>query len=277
MIHSNYHIHSTYCDGHNTLEEMVLAAKEAGLDSIGFTTHFPCDYDDDYTIRPEQMDEYLDEIDRLKEKYPSIDIYKSFEVDYYPHKMSLGRLYPQVKDRLDYLLASIHTMGYLSNGEMSVIDYTEESFKNGILQIYGSPENYVKHYYEFVAKMVLSVKPDILGHIDLIRKNNKTYFDESKPYYKNAYKKALDAVKKSGAIMEINTGGMYRYGDHLLYPSPDILREALKREIPITVNGDTHFSDGIAYKFDEVRRLLLDIGFRDQMVLKNGKWTSEKL
>ena len=41
MVHSNYHIHSNYCDGKNSLEEMVQAAIQEGLTSIGFTGHAP--------------------------------------------------------------------------------------------------------------------------------------------------------------------------------------------------------------------------------------------
>ena len=39
MIRSNYHTHTVFSDGANTPEEMVLAAIDLGLESIGFSDH----------------------------------------------------------------------------------------------------------------------------------------------------------------------------------------------------------------------------------------------
>lgn len=36
---SNYHIHSTFCDGKNTPVEVVEAAIQKGFDAIGFSGH----------------------------------------------------------------------------------------------------------------------------------------------------------------------------------------------------------------------------------------------
>ncbi len=36
---ANYHTHTTYCDGKNTPEEIVLCAIEKGFTSIGFSGH----------------------------------------------------------------------------------------------------------------------------------------------------------------------------------------------------------------------------------------------
>ena len=36
MRWSNYHVHSVFCDGKNTLKEMAQAAEEAGITSLGF-------------------------------------------------------------------------------------------------------------------------------------------------------------------------------------------------------------------------------------------------
>ena len=39
MIKTNYHTHSTFCDGKNTPEEMVLKAIEDNFDILGFSSH----------------------------------------------------------------------------------------------------------------------------------------------------------------------------------------------------------------------------------------------
>ena len=39
MILTDLHVHTNYCDGKNTPEEMVLAAIEKGMECIGFSVH----------------------------------------------------------------------------------------------------------------------------------------------------------------------------------------------------------------------------------------------
>ena len=39
---ADFHVHTTFCDGKNTAEEMVLAAIEAGFSVMGFPDMLPC-------------------------------------------------------------------------------------------------------------------------------------------------------------------------------------------------------------------------------------------
>ena len=41
MIKTSFHTHTTFCDGKNTPEEMVVAAIEKGFVALGFSTHSP--------------------------------------------------------------------------------------------------------------------------------------------------------------------------------------------------------------------------------------------
>ena len=36
---TNYHTHTTFCDGKSTVEEIVLSALAKGFDAIGFSGH----------------------------------------------------------------------------------------------------------------------------------------------------------------------------------------------------------------------------------------------
>ena len=69
MIRQDYHMHTTFCDGRNSAEEMVLAAIGAGMTHIGITTHSYTDFDTSYCIPKERIGEYRAEIARLKETY----------------------------------------------------------------------------------------------------------------------------------------------------------------------------------------------------------------
>ena len=48
MILEDFHVHSTYCDGNNSLEEMVRAAVDLKMSRIGFSGHAYTSFDDTY-------------------------------------------------------------------------------------------------------------------------------------------------------------------------------------------------------------------------------------
>lgn len=68
---------------------------------------------------------------------------------------------------------------------------------------------------------------------------------------------------------------MIRYGDRCLYPAEWLMEEIRAREIPITLNADSHTVEGINYAYEEVTALLKKIGFRTIMVRKKGSWAEE--
>lgn len=69
MLKFNYHSHSTYCDGKNTLEEMVISAIDKGLKYFGFSAHSPVPFENDFGLQQEEISNYLNETKRLKAKY----------------------------------------------------------------------------------------------------------------------------------------------------------------------------------------------------------------
>jgi N-acetylmuramic acid 6-phosphate etherase len=66
---STYHLHTTFCDGKNTAEEMLLEAIRRKCPEIGFSVHSPFDFKSDWAIRKERVKEYVRTIEDLKEKY----------------------------------------------------------------------------------------------------------------------------------------------------------------------------------------------------------------
>ena len=84
MILSDFHVHTTYCDGTNPSEEMVLEAISRGMKKLGFSGHSYTPFDEEPCMSPEGTRLYLDEIHRLKGKYSGqIEILCGTECDYY--------------------------------------------------------------------------------------------------------------------------------------------------------------------------------------------------
>lgn len=106
---TNYHTHTYRC-GHaiGTDEQYVLAAIEAGLDELGFSDHMP--YPDAYNpgdrMAYDQMNDYIESINFLKEKYKDkIKIYLGFELEFYPERI---KYYEEMLDKVDYLICGQH-------------------------------------------------------------------------------------------------------------------------------------------------------------------------
>ena len=235
---SNLHTHTLYCDGKNTPEEYIQKAIEKGFISIGFSGHSYLDFGEDWFMGTNETKEYIKEIRELKEQYKNkIEVYLGIETDYYSNfnknsKVELG---------LDFIIGSVHFIKDEKTNEYYCVDHTPEALEEGIKK-YGSVKEYIKKYYDTVRKMIIEQKPDIIGHLDLVKKFNSEnrFFDENSPWYKEAVNETLEIIKGNNLIVEINTGGMSRGWTDFPYPSSFILEMILDKKIPITLNSDTH-------------------------------------
>ena len=66
---TNYHSHSTFCDGKSTMEEMVISAVECGFTHWGVSSHAPFPISNDFALKEEDIPAYKREFLRLKDKY----------------------------------------------------------------------------------------------------------------------------------------------------------------------------------------------------------------
>lgn len=281
MLLANYHVHSDYCDGKNTLEEMVVAGIAAGFVSMGLSSHFPLPFLNDWTMEETKLDAYFNEVLSLKEKYASkIELYLGMEIDYFVDRQDVRELAKDVMPRLDYTIMSIHTLGVTYGDDVSYIDDSQEDFAIGLKKYYRNDvQAFVKDYYQGIAKMVSMYQPDIIGHIDLIKKYNQDnfFFNENETWYQEIVKQCLDSIGATRTRMEINTGANNRGLRVGRYPSDWMIPEMVKRNIPITIGGDSHSIEGIAYDYIETEKYLLDSGYKKYWILKKGRWETQPL
>ena len=110
MTYCTYHSHSTFSDGKNTMEDMVLAAIDAGYTKLGFSDHTPFPYDNGYyndtKMLPDQLEGYIDSVLSLKEKYAAqIEILLGLECEAVPRFFPYLQL---LRSRMDYMLLGNH-------------------------------------------------------------------------------------------------------------------------------------------------------------------------
>lgn len=277
---TNMHTHTVYCDGKATTEEMVIAAINCNMQSIGISTHGPTPFVSDWNISLDKVESYIWEINRLKEKYEGvIEIYLGMELDYIPGA-GFDSNSIALMDRLDYYIGSVHYLGYFKDGTMWTVDYDKDGLIRGINEGFGGDSRLaVETYYSLISDMAKRYEPPIIGHLDLFKKNNGSgiFFDEQSEWYHSAVLNALDVIAHAGSIVEINTGGIARGFRQDQYPSTWILEEIRDRGIPVIIDSDAHTPDSIACKFDEMYNLVSELGFNKLSYMTKDGWRQQPI
>jgi histidinol-phosphatase (PHP family) len=277
---SNYHTHTRHCDGNREPEEFVEAALRKGMPRLGFSGHNVVPFPAVWTMPAERLPDYLRQVREVKARFHGrIEVFLGMEADYLPGITS--SLHPRIRDLgLDYVIGSVHFIAPLDGEYSWTVDGTAEELDTGLRGCFGGDiRALVELYYRRVAEMAETTRPDIIGHMDIVKKNNRDgrYFSEDESWYRSVVMGALEAVAHSGSVVELNTGGVVRNTSGALHPSEWILREALRLRIPVMVNADAHWPDHIDGYFAEAVRLLKDIGFRTQRQLTSRGWVDEEL
>jgi len=264
-IAANYHCHSRFDDGHGELEEYVQAALRKGLRTLGFAGHAPVPFACGWTIPSPLLPEYLDTARRLKRTYRErIELLVGLEVDYIPEIISPASAQIRALN-LDFTVGSVHFIGRLPDGELWTADGPPEELERGVSDSFGGDiRRAVEEYYRRMTAMIGTSPPDIIGHFDVIKKNNRggKYFSEEEPWYRAAVIRTLDALAVSPCILEINTGGVVRGTSGALYPSEWVLEECLKRKIPVMINSDAHKPEQLDGYYNEAVSILKGMGFQ---------------
>ncbi|MBR2377244.1 MAG: histidinol-phosphatase HisJ family protein [Clostridia bacterium] len=261
----NLHTHSTYCDGKDTPEEMILEALNRGFNSIGFSIHSHVSRSSTLIIPLENIENFKVEIKRLKEKYKGvIDVYLGIEYDLYSDSF---------EDCYEYTIGSVHYLNTkngiqgFDNKLDQVLKYVDEHFDGNSLQ-------FAKLYYETVANMPNIKKFDIIGHFDLLTKNNelKRFIDTNSQEYLSYAKDAIHALKGKMDIFEVNTGAIGRGYKTKPYPDKELLKEFFINGFKPIISSDCHNKNFLDVYFDEAKLLLKEVGFKSQMALIDGKF-----
>ncbi len=250
---SNYHTHCNYCDGNGTLKQFTEAAINAGLSDLGFSPHAPVTFDTGWTMKEEDLPNYLNDFGKLKSAYNTkINLHRGLEIDYIPGVVNPADF--KKKYELDYTIGSVHFLGQLDDGEFWNVDGMLETFEAGLAYTFkGNIKNAVQTYYALIREMAGKYTPDIIGHLDLIAMHNRgnRFFSDKENWYKSAISDTIDVIADSGCIIEINTGGLTRGKHDEFYPARWIIDEILNRHIPVTIDSDAHKPEQINGYFIE--------------------------
>jgi histidinol-phosphatase (PHP family) len=268
---TNYHAHTNYCDGKASIEEVVATASKLGMPALGISSHAPLPFERKWCMKSDRLESYITEIQQVRALNKSVEIYAGLEADFIPHKMSPASF----RKKLDYVIGSVHFVDAFSDGQSWEIDGPYHDFITGLKEIFeGDMRAAVLRYLELTRQMVKESEPDIIGHLDKIKIQSKddTSFDEAEVWYRDAVKETLNVIRDTGSIVEINTRGMYQLKTTTTYPSPWIIEEMGKMQIPVTLSSDAHHPDDLVNGFPQAAVTLLHAGIKKIRILSEGKW-----
>lgn len=259
MLKSNFHTHTTFCDGRDTPEEMVRAAIALGFRQIGFSGHM--DFDCHMSL-----EQYYAEIYRLRQKYNEvIDIIAGIELD---------NMYdPECAKCAEYTIGSTHFLNIPSEQPLA-IDLTKEQFVFICHKYFH--DDYLsmsRAYYELVGRSYDRMHCDIIGHFDLIvRFNDEIHcIDENS---RNYYMPALEAMEnlcKQDVVFEVNCGAYNRGRKKELYPNTFLLKYLNEFGGRIIINSDAHQKELLSGGFDFAVNKAIECGFKYVNIMKHDE------
>ena len=249
---TNFHTHTTWCDGSDDPEAVVLSAIAKGFATIGFSSHSSYPDDSACTVPAAKLAGYFADIRALAAKHSGrIAVSCGVEADYIPGSTDPDRS-RYAAFRPDYIIGSVHYVIAPDGGRVPV-DHSPPLLMDGIAAHFGGDaEAYVRAYFAQEREMVTSFDFDVVGHPDLVRKFNAKhpYFDESAAWYREELALTARAIAESRKIVEVNTGAISRGWLNDAYPSApfrDMLRAGGVRFI---LSSDSHAADTIDCAFD---------------------------
>ncbi len=262
MIKSNFHTHSTYCDGKNTPRELIERALELGFTSLGFSGHAFCPIpEDDFSMPEDNTDKYVAEITALKREYADrIKIFCGTELDLYSKVDPTG---------YDFTIASVHYIK--KDGKYLSVDYNAETEKNNVDSFYGGDfDAYCEDYYKLVVEAAKLFKPTFMGHLDLTMKYADINGRVESPRYLEAARAAIAEICRMDIPFEINTGAIARKLRTTPYPSETLLRMIRDEGGKIIINSDCHQKEYLNCGFEQAEALAQKCGFDGHYIVTDG-------
>lgn len=279
------HTHTAFCDGAGNVDEYCETAAQKGFVSLGFSAHAPLPPElgitTDWHLSTENSLAYIDAVLAAKEKWRSrLEIFLGMEIDFIDGYTGPASQFYK-KFPLDYAIGSVHCV--IPKGKP--LKWAAD-IKDGLLCVDGSAEDFklllekgfggdwgllCEAYYDSLCLMCRAGGFDVLGHADLVVKNNQSYmYDE---HYRRCVEKFVNSVP-DGVIAEVNTGGLCRGKTKEIYPAPPILKKLREHSIRVTVNADAHAPTHLGGFYDRAFNAIAYAGFEEYFVLRSGGWQS---
>jgi len=276
----NLHQHSLFSDGKSEPTKYVEKGIEIGFSAIGFTEHSPLPFDNPFSLKKENVQKYVSEIELLQKKYEDkINIYRSLEMDFI-QTMSEDFDFWAKECKTNYLIGSVHLVYTGKNSPLWFTDGPDPKvYDKGIKDFFGgNVKKAVTAFFHQTNQMIESQSFDIIGHFDKIKMHNADrFFSDDDKWYCNLVDETIGLIKNKNLIVEINTRGIYKKRSNKLFPDGYALKRVKELGLPIIISSDAHKPDEINSLFGFTVDYLQKLGFKEMMSFNNGIWETQNL
>lgn len=267
MVWFSYHGgHSgQFCQhAQNSLREVVERAVELGFTTFGLSEHCPRLrerdlYVEEAPLTPRDLQAYFSayivEARKLQAEYADrIELLVGFETEALPEDS-----WPQAMNAIasqhpfDFFIGSVHSVGGV------YVDYKPE-ITVALERDLGSWDNLCIAYFDEVAKLVETLRPPVVGHLDLVRRFKGEDFAFSERVWPSITR-ALEAVRSVDALMELNATPV-RKGFGPVYPTSAIVELAQRMNVAITLSDDSHGVSSVGGGLDACLQVAANAGYR---------------
>jgi histidinol-phosphatase (PHP family) len=247
----------------STLEEVVDTAIARGFTHYGLSEHCPRYRTEDLYPGEEDLglaglatafDAYVKRAFALRDaRAGEIELLIGFETETLPPEgwleamTALRQAHP-----FDYIVGSVHDIC----GRWVDFSLADTA---ALADDLGGPEALQIAYFEAVTTMVEKLRPDIVAHLDLVRKFEPPRFGFS-PQVLSVVEKTLEAIRESGGILDVNCAA-FRNGYGPVYPLPQILERAQTMGIRVTLGDDSHGVETVGVGLDQSLAAIAAAGY----------------
>lgn len=247
----DYHMHTPRCNhAIGTVAAYAEAAIALNLREIGISDHSPMPggYDAAWRMERGELGNYISEVEAARDHYAEqLTIRIGLEADFHPGTEEYVRAMLTEYD-WDYVIGSVHYIGDWG------FDNPDEMARWAQCDV----EDAYCSYFELVAASADSGMFDIIGHPDLIKKFGHRPPPGSRKVAA-AEQRMLEAVRASGAAMEISSAGLRKpVGE--VYPHGRIIAAAAAMGIPFSFGSDAHAPGEVGHGMDQCVAMLQACG-----------------
>ncbi|MCX5512815.1 hypothetical protein C3941_03030 [Kaistia algarum] len=247
-----------------TLREVVERAIALGFTHYGLSEHAPRFRDVDLYPGEEALgttglerafQAYVAEAIALRSEYGDrIELLIGFETETLPPVIwpdTMRRL--REENPFDYMVGSVHDI----DGRW--VDFSRAETERLKADL-GGPEALHLAWFQQMTAMVEALRPEVVGHIDLIRKFEPRGFAFG-PRALLAAERLLEAVRATGGVLDLNCAPV-RNGYGAAYPQPALLDMAERMGVGVTLGDDSHGPETVGVGLEASLAAAATAGYR---------------
>ncbi|HKU40623.1 MAG TPA: histidinol-phosphatase [Polyangiales bacterium] len=254
------------------LDGVVERAIAAGFSHYGLSEHVPRYRDEDLFPGEEDLgtagliaafEAYTAHARALRERAQGrLDVLVGFESERLPPGDWAQRM-RTLREHVapDYIVGSVHDV------QGHVIDFSADKTRE-VAELLGGVEAMQLAYFDALIDVIQTLRPEIVGHIDLIRKFDGPSASFA-PHVMRRIDDVLEAVRSAGAVLDVNCA-THRRGLGPVYPLPEILTRACAMGVGVTLGDDSHGAHDVGVGLDASMRAIATAGYREICYFAHG-------